>query len=81
MTTTIEDDMTHVLMRFSRCTETITAEHHPDDHGMPYVIHIVGGMHSGTVIHCMTETSVIRLFDSIVAARRSGTEHPYLAEL
>lgn len=80
MTTTIEDDMTHILMRFVRCTETITAEHHPDDHGgMKFVIHIEGGMHTGTVIHCATNASVLRLFDSIVAARKSGIDHPYLA--
>ena len=78
MTTT---DMSHILMRFVRCTETITAEHHPDEHGMPYVIHIDGGKHTGTVIHVMTEASAIRLFNEIVAARKRGDdhEHPHLA--
>lgn len=72
--------MTHVIMRFSRCTETITAEHHPDEHGMPYVIHIVGGKHAGVEIYAQTEQSIIRLFNEVVAARKRGDdhEHPYL---
>lgn len=73
--------MTHILMRFARCTEIITAEHHPDEHGMPYVLHIDGGKHHGTVIHVMTEQSVTRLFNEVVAARKLGDdhEHPYLS--
>lgn len=82
MTTTAlprDDDMaTHVLMRFSRCTHTMTAEYHPDDDGMPYVLCIIGGKHSGTVIHCMTEQSVVRLFNEVVALHHLGIEHPYL---
>jgi hypothetical protein len=76
-----DDDMTHILMRYARCTEVITAEYHPDDHGMPYVLYIDGGKHSGAEIHCMTEQSVTRLFNDIVAARKLGDdhEHPYLA--
>lgn len=69
-----------ILARYSRCTHTMTAEHHPDDRGMRYVIHIVGGPYTGTVIHCPTEASVIRLFDQLVAAHKSGIEHPYLAQ-
>lgn len=81
MTTTAlprDDDMTHVLMRFTRCTHTMTAEHHPDDNGMPYVLYIEGGRYTGTEIHCMTEASVVRLFNEIVALHDSGIEHPYL---
>lgn len=73
--------MTHVLMRYARCTEVITAEYHPDDHGMPYVLHIVGGKHSGAEIHAMTEQSVTRLFNEVVLARKCDNEHPYLVEL
>jgi hypothetical protein len=80
-TTTIEDDMTRVLARYARCTHTMTAEHHPDDHGMHYVLHIEGGQFSGTVIHCSTEDSVMRLFNELVAAHKSGVTHPYLAAL
>lgn len=79
MTTTV--DMV-ILARFSRCTHTMTAEYHPDDKGgMRYVLHIIGGEHSGTVIHCPTEASTIRLFDELVAAHKSGIEHPYLAHV
>lgn len=78
MTTTVDDDMTHVLMRYARCTETITAEYHPDDNGMPYVLHIVGGKHAGTVIHCQTEASVVRLFNEVVLYRKMDLDHPYL---
>jgi hypothetical protein len=84
MTTTLaDDDMTHVLMRFARATEIITAEYHPDDHGMAYVLMIDGGKHHGTLIHCMTEQSVIRLFNDVVTARKLGDdhEHPYLVAI
>lgn len=64
---------------YQRCTESIVAEHHPDDHGMAYVIRIIGGKHTGLEIHCPTETSAIRLFDALVAARKADTEHPFLA--
>lgn len=68
-----------ILASYSRATETITAEHHPADRGkMRFILHIVGGRHHGTEIHCRTEDSVRRLFDSVVAARKSDTEHPYL---
>lgn len=61
------------------CTEVITAEHHPDEEGMPFILQIVGGKHHGLVIHCSTEESVCELFKQIVAARRGNYEHPYLA--
>lgn len=71
-----------ILLRFARATEVITAEHHPDDRGgMPYVLHIVGGKHTGMQIHCATEQSVTRLFNEVVAARKSDTEHPFLAQV
>jgi hypothetical protein len=71
-----------VLARYARSTEVITAEHHPVNHGgMPYVLHIVGGKHSGTRIYCTTEASVNKLFDDIVAARKAEAEHPYLVEV
>lgn len=76
--------MATVLARYARCTHTMTAEYHPyDSHhgGMPYVLHIDGGRHSGTVIHCSTEGSVMRLFDELVAAHKSGVIHPYLVAL
>jgi len=66
------------LMRYARCTHTMTAEYHPDEHGMPYVLFIEGGRYSGTEIHCMTEVSVMQLFKEIVALHDSGFEHPYL---
>lgn len=74
---------TAVLARFARCTHIMTAEHHPDDKhgGMRYVLHIEGGQHSGTVIHCSTESSVMGLFNDLVAAYKSGVAHPYLAAL
>lgn len=64
---------------YQRLTESIVAEHHPDEHGMPYVIRIIGGKHTGLEIHCATEASTIALFDSLVAARKADTDHPYLA--
>lgn len=76
MTTTT---ITHVLLRYARCTECITAEHHPDDRGMQYVLYIDGGKHTGIEIHCPTLRSVTRLFNEVVAQRKLGFDHPYLA--
>jgi hypothetical protein len=59
-------------------TETITAEHHPRRHGMPYLLRIVGGKHHNIEIRCATRQSVENLFTEVVAARRTDTEHPYL---
>jgi hypothetical protein len=66
---------------YQRYTETITAEHHPNEGGMPYLIRIIGGKHTGTEIHCTTEASAIALFDSLVAARKAEREHPFLQDV
>jgi hypothetical protein len=71
----------HILRCYQRCTESIVAEHHPDDDGMRYLLRIVGGKHNGTEIHCKTRQSVETLFEQIVAARKADTEHPFLAEV
>jgi hypothetical protein len=71
----------NLLCCYQRCTESIVAEHHPDDQGMCYVLRIIGGKHNGTEIHCMTKGSVETLFDQLVAARKADIEHPFLAEV
>lgn len=71
----------NLIRCYQRCTESIVAEHHPDERGMPYVIRIIGGRHTGTEIHCPTEASTDRLFDALVDARRHGYDHPFLAEV
>jgi hypothetical protein len=69
---------TKTLMRWARATQVITAEHHPDDHGMPYGVFINGGRHTGIEIHCSTELSAVALFNSIVLHENIGIEHPAL---
>jgi hypothetical protein len=68
----------NLLRCFQRATESIVAEHHPDDNGMPYVIRFLGGKHNGVEIHCATERSTIALFDEFVCARKGNYEHPFL---
>lgn len=70
--------MSHVLLRFARATEVITAEHHSDGYGMPWAVCIDGGKHSGVVIHCQTQNSAVWLFNEIVLARKGNYDHPYL---
>jgi hypothetical protein len=69
----------NLLRCYQRCTESIVAEHHPDEPGMCYVIRIIGGKHTGIEIHCPTEASTVRLFDALVAARQDDYDHPFLA--
>jgi hypothetical protein len=68
----------NLLRCYQRATESIVAEHHPDDDGMRYVIRFIGGKHSNLEIHCPTEASTIRLFDALVTARKGNYEHPFL---
>jgi hypothetical protein len=67
-----------LLRCYQRATESIVAEHHPDENGMRYVIRFIGGKHTGIEIHCSTERSTIALFDALVTARKGNYEHPYL---
>lgn len=71
----------NLLRCYQRCTESIVAEHHPDENGMHYLIRIIGGKHTGIEIHCPTEESTNRLFDDLVSARKADTEHPFLAQV
>lgn len=77
MTTTTAEAT--VLARYARATETITAEHHPSDHGMKYAVLIVGGKQHGIEIHCVTELSALWLFGTVVLYRELDIDHPFLA--
>lgn len=72
---TYADGQTVVLAEHKWVTETLTAEYHPDDHGMKFMIRIVGGKYHGTEIHCPTAVSVERMFDALVACRQRNIEH------
>lgn len=67
------------LCEYKCATETISAEHYPNEDGSKYLLRITGGKHHGIEIHCSTEESVRKLFDTIVACRKANTPHPFLA--
>lgn len=70
---------TVVLAEHKWATETLTAEHHPNDHhGMKFTVRVVGGQHHGIEIHCPTEKSALKLFSQILAYRHHDDDHPYL---
>lgn len=70
-------------MYVKRGLTEISAEYHPQDrHGaMKYSLHVLGGVANGTVVHCKTELSVVRLFNEVVALHDLGIVHPYLSVL
>jgi len=76
--TTVNTLGSTVLARRVWPTETYTVEHHPDDQGMTYSVHVEGGKYHGIVIHCPTPDSALRLFGQMVAYRMAYSDHPYL---
>lgn len=68
----------NMLRCFQRCAQSLVAEYHPEEHGMRYLIRVIGGKHNGVEIHCPTAISTNKLFDELVDAYYTGTDHPYL---
>lgn len=69
----------HVIGMKHWPTETVLAEHHPQDRGgMKFVIRFIGGKHHGIEIHCPTQPSTMRLFAQIIEYRTYYLDHPFL---
>jgi sortase (surface protein transpeptidase) len=65
---------TKILGRFHCATETIEAVHntHLYRGGYTYAVRFLGGRNHNTVIRCHKLSSMIRLFDEAVAARKAN---------
>lgn len=68
-----------LLAQRAFATETITAEHHPYERGMNYVLYVNGGKSHGIEIHCSTEASLLSLFADVLRYRLAYATHPFLA--
>lgn len=71
---------TETLMEYKRGRSVVTAQHDSRIHGMKYALHCTGyGQH--VEIACATETSVVRLFNDVVAWLNVGLAHPFTARM
>lgn len=70
-----------VLREYKCATETIQAVWHGDGERYDFAVTIDGGRHSGIVIQCTTQRSVLALFDIVMAARRDNRELSWLASI